>query len=212
MSSARLARARLSIVRAPVPSEATPDRTESDADLVASVRSGDAGSKKRIYLKHVHYIAGMCARLLRSIDASEDVVQDTFVIAFSKIESLRDPGAFRGWLAVIAISQVRRRLSRQRLLRLLGLDEGRDESALDDLARDDLSVEARSELAALDLILRQLPDRQRIAWMLHHVEGEPLDTVADACGCSRATVKRWIAAADERVRDYVSIRREEGLL
>ena len=212
MPSARLARAMLSIVRAPTLSEGTTAAIESDAELVARVRDGDTAAKKRIYLKHVDYIAGMCARLLRSIEASEDVVQDTFVIAFSKIESLRDPGAFRGWLATIAISQVRRRLARQRLLWFLGLDEGRDESPLDDLARDDLSIEARSELAALDLILQRLPGRQRIAWMLHHVEGEPIAAVADACGCSRATVKRWISAADQRVQKYVAIRREEGAL
>jgi RNA polymerase sigma-70 factor (ECF subfamily) len=199
-------------VRAPALSEVAASATGSDAELVARVRSGDPGAKKRLYVKHVDYIAGMCARLLRSVETSEDVVQDTFVIAFSKIESLRDPGAFRGWLASIAISEVRHRLARQRLLQFLGLDDGRDGSPLDDLARDDLSIEARSELAALDLILRRLPANQRIAWMLRHVEGEPIDVVADACRCSRATVKRWIAAADARVQEYVAIRREEGPL
>ncbi len=212
MPSGRLARARLSIARAPVPPVGMTSETESDAELVARVRAGETGSKKRLYLKHVDYIAGMCTRLLRSIESSEDVVQDTFVIAFSKIDSLRDPGAFRGWLATIAIREVRRRLARLRLLRFLGLDQDRDECPLDELARDDLSIEARSELAALDLILRRLPQRQRIAWMLHHVEGEQIDAVAGACGCSRATVKRWIAAADERVQRYVAIRREEGPL
>jgi RNA polymerase sigma-70 factor (ECF subfamily) len=178
---------------------------ESDEDLVIGVLAGDPGCKERLYLRHVHYIAGMAARILRSIDGAEDVAQETFVIAFSKIATLRDPCAFRGWLASIAISQVHRVLARQRVLRLVGLDRGLDDASLDELAREDLSIEARSELAALDLVLRQLPARQRIAWMLRHVEGEPLDAVADACRCSRATVKRWIAAADARVRRDVHI-------
>jgi RNA polymerase sigma-70 factor (ECF subfamily) len=178
---------------------------DSDEVLVAGVLAGDAGSKERLYLRHVQYVAGMSARILRSIDASEDVVQDTFVIAFSKIESLRDPAAFRGWLASIAISQVHRVLARQRLLRLVGLDRGLDDAPLDELAREDLSIEARSELAALDLALQSVPARQRVAWMLRYVEGEPLDAVAEACRCSRATVKRWIAAADDRVKQHVRI-------
>ena len=181
------------------------DKDEPDAALVARALAGDAASKERLYRKHVDYIAGMAARLLRSIDASEDVVQDTFVIALQNLASLRDPGAFRPWLASIAVSQVRRRLSRQRLLRFLGLDRGLDDAPLDELARDDTSAEARLDLAALDLVLRGLPAHQRIAWMLQHVEGEPLESVAAACNCSLATVKRWIASADQRVRAHVRV-------
>ena len=182
---------------------------ESDGELVAKVIAGDAASKEQLYLRHVRYIAGMAARILRSVDDAEDVVQETFVIAFSKLGSLRDRTAFRGWLASIAISQMHRLFARRRLLRLFGLDRGLDDAPLDELAREDSPVEARSELAALDLVLQQLPVKQRIAWMLRHVEGEPLEAVAEACRCSRATAKRWIAAADSRVRSQVHIARTE---
>jgi RNA polymerase sigma-70 factor (ECF subfamily) len=208
MPSPRQARANLTVVRAPPAIEEHPETDASDEALVQGVRSGDRQCKKQLYLRHVDYVAGMSARLLRSIEAAEDVVQDTFAIAFSKIASLRDPAAFRGWLASIAVSQVHRRLAQRRLLRIVGLDRGLDDAPLDELAREDLSVEARSELAALDFVLQQLPPRERVAWMLRYVEGEPVDAVAEACGCSRATVKRWIARADERIRQHVSIEGE----
>jgi RNA polymerase sigma-70 factor (ECF subfamily) len=147
----------------------------------------------------------MCTRLLRSVDASEDVTQEAFAQGFANVGSLREPEAFRSWLAAIAVNQVRRRLSRQRWLHFFGLDSSLDDASLDDLAREDLSVEARSELALLDAVLRQLPDHQRVAWMLRHVEGEPLEAVAATCECSLATAKRWIAAADKRIRLEVSI-------
>jgi RNA polymerase sigma-70 factor (ECF subfamily) len=194
----------LSLVRA--------DRAEElpdDAVLVERVRAGDMTGRKELYRKHVEYIAGLSARLLRSIEASEDVVQDAFIIAFEQIGSLRDPGAFRAWLASIAVSQVRRRLARERLLRALGLDRGLGDTPLDELAFEDTSAEVRSELAALDLVLRELPTSHRIAWMLRHVEGESLDAVADACRCSVATAKRWIAAADARVKEHVALATEE---
>lgn len=181
---------------------------ETDVVLVEQALAGNPASKERLYRKHVDYVAGMCARLLRSIEASEDVVQDSFVIAFDQLSSLREPAAFRGWLASIAVSQVRRRLSRQRLLRLFGLDRSIDEAPLDELVREDTSAEVRSELAALDLVLKQLPPNHRIAWMLRYVEDEPLDDVARSCRCSLATVKRWIAAADAKVQEYVLISKE----
>jgi RNA polymerase sigma-70 factor (ECF subfamily) len=183
---------------------------ESDLALVEQALAGEATSKERLYRKHVDYIAGMCARLLRSVEASEDVVQDAFVIAFEQLESLRDPAAFRPWLAAIAVSQVRRRLSRRRLLRFIGLDRSIDDAPLDDLVREDTSAEVRSELAALDLVLQQLPPNHRIAWMLRYVEDESLEDVATSCRCSLATVKRWIAAADASVQRYVLVTREGG--
>jgi RNA polymerase sigma-70 factor, ECF subfamily len=182
----------------------------SDAMLVAGIRTGDGGCKARIYLRHVNYIAGMCTRLLRSVDAGEDVVQDTFVIAFSKIASLRDPASFRGWLAAIAVRQVRRRLARERLRRLFRLDSALGDVPLDALGRDDLSAEIRSDLAALDIVLQTLPVNQRLAWMLRYVEDEPIDAIAESCRCSRATVKRLIAAADRRVREFVCFQNNEG--
>jgi RNA polymerase sigma-70 factor (ECF subfamily) len=209
MASSQGVRAPLSLVRASARSASEPLEAP-DAVLVAGIRAGNERCRERIYLKHVDYIAGMCTRLLRSIEASEDVVQDTFIIAFSRLDSLREPAAFRGWLASIAVSQVHRRLARERLRRFLGFDQALGDAPLDELGREDLSAEARSDLAALDMVLQTLPVRQRLAWMLRYVEGEPVEAVAEACGCSRATVKRWIAAADERVREFVRIQTEEA--
>jgi RNA polymerase sigma-70 factor, ECF subfamily len=188
-----------------VPRQPDPRDVEGDAELVRAALAGDAASKERLYLRHVDYVAGMSARLLRSIDASEDVVQDSFVIAFEQLSTLRDPAAFRGWLASIAVSQVRRRLSRWRILRALGLDRPLEDAPLGALAREDLSAEARSELAALDSILARLPVNHRIAWMLRYVDDLPLEEVARSCDCSLASVKRWIAAADARVRTKVAL-------
>jgi RNA polymerase sigma-70 factor (ECF subfamily) len=176
----------------------------SDAELVASILAGDARGREELYRRHVDYVAGMTARLLRSHHASEDVVQDTFVLAFERLATLRDRSALRSWLAAIAVSFVRRRLRKQRLLRALGLDGSDDDAALDRLVREDTSVEARSELAAIDLALRRVPVTHRIAWMLRYVEGESLSDVAVACACSLATVKRWIASADEVVQDQLA--------
>jgi RNA polymerase sigma-70 factor (ECF subfamily) len=210
MAYSQSVRTPLSLVRAPARSASEPSEVPSDAILVAGIRAGDETCKAQIYLKHIDYIAGMCTRLLRSIDASEDAVQDTFVIAFSNLASLREPAAFRGWLASIAVSQVHRRLARERLRRFFGFDQVLGDAPLDELGREDLSAEARSDLAALDMVLQTLPVRQRLAWMLRYVEDEPIDAVAQACGCSRATVKRWLVAADRCVREFVRIQNDEA--
>jgi RNA polymerase sigma-70 factor (ECF subfamily) len=110
----------------------------------------------------------------------------------------------------IAVSQVRRRFRKRRLLRALGLHVGADEATLESLAASGASAETKSDLSVLDRVLAALPVDQRIAWMLRYVEGEELLAVAHACRCSLATIKRRIAAADAQVHAELRIGEMEG--
>jgi RNA polymerase sigma-70 factor (ECF subfamily) len=50
-------------------------------------------------------------------------------------------------------------------------------------------------------VLDELPVEARMAFALHHLEGETLEVVARLCGCSLATAKRRVAVAHERIRE-----------
>ena len=160
-----------------------------------------------LYRRHAHYLLAISIRLLSSRGEAEDVVQDTFVVGFEQLRALRNPGAIRAWLAQIAVSLVRRRLRRRKLLRLLGLDQPPD-ATLAVLAAPSLPPDDRAELALVDRLLRRMRADLRIAWMLRRVEGLPLPEVASACACSLATAKRRIAAADAEMASHVSF--EQG--
>jgi RNA polymerase sigma-70 factor, ECF subfamily len=174
-----------------------------DATLVARVRDGDRGAEEALYYRHVHYIAGMVARLLGSREEAEDVVQDTFAIALDELSSLRQPEALRAWLAQVAVSQVRRKMRRSRLLARLGLHRSVDHVDLESLAIHDATAEVHAELAAIGRVLGRIPSDERLAWMLRHVEGEPLGEVARLCKCSLATAKRRIAATARHLREHL---------
>jgi RNA polymerase sigma-70 factor (ECF subfamily) len=175
-----------------------------DATLVDRALRGDGWAEEMIYRRHVGYVFALAGRLLRNSVEAEDVVQDTFTIALDRIGSLRDGVVLRAWLAQIAVSQVRRRFRRKKLLRLLHLETSVDDSTLEALAGG-LGTETRAELALLDRVLATLPSEYRLAWMLRHVEGESLEDIATIAGCSLATAKRRIAAAEARVRMHVSL-------
>jgi RNA polymerase sigma-70 factor (ECF subfamily) len=179
-----------------------------DAELVARALAGDRWSRDVLYRRHAHYLLAISMRLLANRSEGEEIVQDTFVIAFEQLGRLREPAALRAWLAQIAISLVRRRLRRDRVLRLLGLDHGPDDAALAALASPALRADDRADLALVDRLLQRMPANLRIAWMLRRVEGLPLAEVASACTCSLATAKRRVAAADAEVARHVSF--QEG--
>jgi RNA polymerase sigma-70 factor (ECF subfamily) len=189
-----------------VPNEAP--ASADDAELVRRVREGDRGAEDALYRRHAKPTAGLIARLLGRREDVEDVLHDAFVTALTKIGDLREPSAFRPWLTMIAVTNVRRVLRRRRLMRALGLWPSSDSVSLEQLASRDVSPHVRAELAVVDGILARLPTDQRIAWMLRHVEGHRRQDVAELCGCSLATIKRRLSAA-ERVMSAV-VAMEEG--
>lgn len=177
------------------------------AELVVRARAGDVGAESLLYRRHAGDLVRVVTRLTRSATAAEDVVHDTFLLVFERLKQLREPHQFRAWALSIAVSLVRKRLRRQKLLEWVGLEALASEP-LEAQARDGLSVEARGELAVLDAVLNRLPANQRLAWALRHIEGEKLDDVALLLGRSLATTKRYIAAAERRIGVHVQLDRE----
>jgi RNA polymerase sigma-70 factor (ECF subfamily) len=177
----------------------------SDVRIVARIRQGDRAAEELLYRNHALSLLNTTARLLRSRDQAEDVVQDTFVIALQGIGGLREPDKVKSWLMCIAVSLVRKRLRRNRLMSLLGFVDNRGVVPLDTWVLEGTSVEASAEVAVLDRIVSKLPVEQRLAWTLRHIEGEALDDVARALGKSLATVKRYVAAAERRIQDHVAL-------
>jgi DNA-directed RNA polymerase specialized sigma24 family protein len=130
----------------------------ADAELVARIVLGSRAAMHAIYERHVRYASGVSVRLLGRHDDHLDIVQDAFITAFAKIADLRDPDAFRAWLTQIVVRLVHRRLRRRRFMRLFGFAQTTCVAAV---SNADLSVEARSELVAIQSVLDAQPMAQR---------------------------------------------------
>lgn len=168
---------------------------ESDAMLVLRARSGDSSAMDVLFRRHGRAVLGLALRLMGRQQDADDVAQEAFVTALDEINALREPAAFKGWLLQITVRQAHRKFRRRKLERLLGLDRGTDDASLSLLVGSNANPEARAELNRVDIALKTLDPKDRIAWTLRYVEGESLEDVARLCECSLATAKRRIVAA-----------------
>jgi RNA polymerase sigma-70 factor, ECF subfamily len=142
--------------------------------------------------EHSGYVAGLAFRLLGRDGDVDDLVQDVFLEATRGLETLKEAGALRAWLATLTVRLAGRRIRRKRIASFLGFgDEGPDAYVVSPEA----SPEQRVLLEQVYRVLERLPVAERIAWTLRYLEGEQLETVAEQCRCSLATAKRRIAAA-----------------
>ncbi len=191
--------------------EARARQRVTDGELVRRALAKDRWAEEALFRRYAAIVAGTVMRLLGDRAEAEDVVQETFVTALEKLDTVRDPERVRAWLLAIAVRDVQQRFRRRKLKRLLGLERSDDRSfTCADWAAEDASAELRAELQLLDRALGSLPAKERIPWMLRHVEGYSLEETAVACGCSLATAKRRIAAAERYVRAHVRMEEVDG--
>lgn len=149
-------------------------------DLVAKIRAGDSQALADLLSRYGSEVRGVAYMILRNDADADEVAEDTFVTAWLKIGSLRQPTAMRSWLLSIAARKA------------IGLRRARRPTFIDSLA---LSMTAPdpttrfSEQHAVNRALGSLPQATRAAMTLHYVADMTVDQVANALGRSRNTVK-----------------------
>jgi RNA polymerase sigma-70 factor (ECF subfamily) len=143
------------------------------------------------------YVARIGMRILGAGADVDDLVQEVFLDAQRGLEGLKDPNAVRHWLATIAVRKARRTLLRRRRWRWVGLEGPETEPLL----AESLSPETRAALIAVYRILDGVSPDARLAWIMHRVEDQPLDRVAEMCNCSRATAHRRVVEAQRALKE-----------
>ena len=166
----------------------------------ASVGPASLPPLEALFRRYSAYVAAIAMRLMGRDDEVDDIVQEVFLAAVRGIGDVNDPEAIRGWLATVTVRAARKKLRIRRMKGLLGLETPR---GYEDVAAPGATPEQRATLARVYAALDRVPVNQRLAWTLRNVEGEGLDDVATKCGCSLATVKRWIASAHAVVEKAV---------
>jgi len=139
-------------------------------------------------------ITSRASRLLRSQDDARDVVQESLLIGFSRLDQLRDPDCFPAWLNAIVDSQCQRHLRRRK--REVFLE---DLERLEPLASKSLdpatSYEQRSFQAATANAITQLSLPLRSVCQLYFGSGYSIEETADFLAIKKGTVRKRLHAA-----------------
>jgi RNA polymerase sigma-70 factor (ECF subfamily) len=146
-----------------------------EATWVEAVRGGDRDAFGQLYDRYSAMVHGI---LLARVPYGEvgDLVQDVFLVAFKKLSTLRDAGAFGPWLAMIARNRAMDFHRRTR----------ETEELSEEMARPSAPVAEAAEV--LDVI-RTLPDAYRETLVLRLVEGMTGPEIAARTGLQPDSVR-----------------------
>jgi len=119
-----------------------------DSEVVAAIVAGDPNGLAEAYDKYAAPLYTYCRSLLREPADAADAVQDTFVIAASKLAGLRDQNRLRPWLYAVARNECHRRLRDKASVATSALDQ------VPEMSDESADVTGGAERAELRTLLR----------------------------------------------------------
>jgi RNA polymerase sigma-70 factor (ECF subfamily) len=168
------------------------DASLDDAAVVTRVVSGDTQMFAVLVSRYQAGLYRHAVAMVLDHDVAADMVQDTFVRAYTRLSTCRKRDRFRAWIFQMLRNRCLDHLKDVRR-RNVPLDRALDvEDAAEEPIRRMERARLRGEIAkALD----QLPDAQREAFLMHYVEELPYETMADLLGASVSALKMRVLRA-----------------
>ncbi|BAJ76188.1 DNA-directed RNA polymerase specialized sigma subunit, sigma24 homolog [Microbacterium testaceum StLB037] len=168
-----------------------------DRALVARAAGGSEVAYRELYRAYVRPVYWIAFGLMGDATDAEDVVQDTFVVAWRKIPSLRLEGtSLLPWLATVCRLQAQNRL---RARRRHGSHAGLDEDIASTVDVEAQVVQAET-VAAILAVVDRLGDLDREIFRLCAAEGYGYQAAAEHLGVSHGTVRNRLSRIRTRVR------------
>jgi len=163
-------------------------------DLIGRAKRGDKEAFTGLVLELGDRLYSVAYRILRDAVRAEDAVQQTFLVAWRELPTLRDDGRLEAWLYRLLVNacyaEIRHTRRWQPGLRLVsGEDPSRDDEQRQVAQRDEL-----------ERAFRKLSTEHRAVLVLHHYLGYSGAEVADVLGLSPGTVRSRLHYARQEVR------------
>lgn len=184
-----------------------PSREVGLRELVTRGVSGDERALEAIYYRFKTPIFNLAYRYSGDSDSAEDILQETFLSAFTHLGKLQEAASFSGWLYRIAVNAClgHVRSSKPERQRSVPLEDIDGKTLARDSGLSERSVEEDSALRSLlEGAIQVLPERLRLVFLMHDVEGFKHEEIATALGCTVGTSKSNLFKARMKLREKIT--------
>lgn len=181
--------------------------TNEYKDRVLNLENDD--EYKQLYDFTSRLVFYIINRLVTDLSTTQDLVQDTYVSAFTNIESLSNKtfGGFQSWINQIATNTAKNYLKKKKPLNFTDIidDESLDYEIEDDrqYMRPDVAAN-REELS--DFVARlmgELPEDQRLCVFMYYYEEKTTKEISEALELSENTIKSKLRYAKEKIKSHI---------
>lgn len=186
-----------------------------DAALLKRAKTGDNQALAALYEATCTDTWHTVKALVKNEDDAMDVLQDTYLKAFSKLNTLEKPESLRPWLRQIAANTAKTHLLRKRPTLFTELEQENDLPV--DFADDrtgslpEAAADRKETVRLVNEILDSLPDAQRLVIGLYYYQELPVKDIAQRLNVSQNTVKSQLRYGRQKIEQRVRALEKEGV-
>lgn len=183
----------------------TPDAAAEERALVLRAQDGEVAAFERLVDLHQGRLFRIAFMVIGDRQDAEDVVQESLVLAWRRLDLLAEPAAFRSWVAQICTrraTDVVRRLSRRATDAAADddLEAGSRTTPLGPTATDPAaSALVNAQMRALAGILASIDPAVRTCWVLREIDGMSYREIGRVVDATESTVRGRIARARAKI-------------
>lgn len=169
-------------------------------ELVARCRKGDQRAQLEIYNKYYKAMYNTAFRIVNDTAEAEDVMQEAFIKAFSKIHTFEGKSTFGAWLKRITVNlSINSFNKRSKFEEVSYNDQFKNEVDEED-GIDLKEEETNSQVQRLLKAMNSLKENYRVVLNLHLIEGYDYDEICEILGITSVNCRTTISRAKESLR------------
>lgn len=170
----------------------------SDQDLIEGCKKGKHSAFEALYTKYAKRMMAIALRYANTTFEAEDIVQESFIKAFEKINSFESKGSFEGWLKRIVVNYAINNFHKTS-------KERHFENSAEIEIADEQEMPILTDLTTNDLMssLQLLPLGYRTVFNLYVIEGFSHKEIAELCKINEGTSRSQLAKAKVLLKEIL---------
>jgi len=187
-------------------------RTKSE--LVLNAKKKDEAAITELYEMTYNRIYTSIRRILHNDADAQDIVQDSYISAFTHLDNLQDADKFDAWLYRIAMNLCKNYLKKKKPTLFTEL-EGEDGTAVEfvderDVFRPDKQADLADTVVIFDKIFDGLPEDQRLCIIMYYRDEMSVAEIAEALEIPQNTVKSRLLYGRKKIQAEVDVMEKKG--
>ncbi|MBN2807024.1 MAG: sigma-70 family RNA polymerase sigma factor [Prolixibacteraceae bacterium] len=173
--------------------------TDIHEKLIEASKMGDNRARRQLYTLYSKAMFNICYRMMNNREDAEDILQEAFIQAFTKLDSFRYESTFGAWLKRIVVNTAINALQKRKVELLLTDEMTHYGNRSDEVDEHELPL----TVADIQAAMQQLPEGGRIVFSLYLLEGYDHLEIAQILGITESTSKSQFMRAKRKVYDIL---------
>lgn len=161
---------------------------------------GNRLAQMEVYQRYSKAMYNTALRILNDATEAEDVMQEAFLTAFTRLYMLQNKADFGGWLKRIVVNESIS--AHRKKIRYINVDE-RHITEEEDLSEEDITTIATLKSQEVIAAMQQLKDNYRTILTLHYIEGYDYEEIAEIMDLSYANSRTMLSRAKKKLKQLL---------